>query len=181
MSQISKQGGGTPVPPVATSYITDKDSPAIPAANILNVYGGSSTDNDVLGIETDGSSGGNTLTIQLTNRLYGNTQTIGATTAIAFSYALPTDGNYAFDINVSAWDTIGLTGAAYKVFSGVKRVAGVATILNPQDGFINEEASMSGCQSTITVGGGTINLQVTGLAGKTVKWVAVGTYIFVGT
>jgi hypothetical protein len=180
MSQVSKQGGGTPIPPVATTYVTDVSTPAVPAANILNVYGGSSSDDDINGIWTDGSSGSNTLTIELTNRISGTAQTIGATSATVFSFVLPVDGNYAFDVNLSAWDTIGKTGAAFKVFAGIKRVAGVASLLNPQDGFVNQEASMVGCQAGLSAVAGTMNLDVTGLAGKTINWVAVGTYTFVG-
>lgn len=59
MSQIFKDLSAGPVPPtVATQFVTDSGI-AIPAANILNVLGGSAT------VQTSGS--GNTLTITVIN------------------------------------------------------------------------------------------------------------------
>lgn len=58
MSQIYKSAASGPVPPsVPTSFVTDNGT-AIPAANILNVLGGSNT-------TTSGS--GNTVTITVVN------------------------------------------------------------------------------------------------------------------
>lgn len=61
MSQAGSfvQGGAGPIPPqVPTTFVTDVNSPAFPALNILNVPGGDVvTDNDN-GIQTDGSGGG---------------------------------------------------------------------------------------------------------------------------
>jgi len=80
----------SPVPPeVATSYVTDSGT-AIPAANILNVPGNTTTANVSNGIQTTGS--GNNLTVQLTNRLIGTaTSTNGSNADII-----------TFDLGVSA-------------------------------------------------------------------------------
>ena len=82
MSQAGSfvQNGAGPIPPqVPTTFVTDVNSPAIPVLNILNVFGGQSSDNTDSGIQTDGSSGGDVLTIQNTNRLTGTVTTANAT------------------------------------------------------------------------------------------------------
>ena len=183
MSQLYKNGsgGGGPLPPtVATSYVTDINSPAIPAANVLNVPGGTVSTNNINGVQTDGSSGGDTLTVQLTNRITGTLTTADGVSQAVITFPLPTTGNYAFDVNISAYNTTDTAGASYAIFVGVKSVAGSATKLNLEDKIVNEEAAMSGCDVSVSASGNSAVFSVTGIAGKTIDWVAVGTYVFAG-
>lgn len=183
MSQIIKSLTSGPVPPtVPTIFPTDVNSPAIPAANTLNIFGNFVTDNNNNGIQTDGSSGGNTVTVQLTNRILGTVTTTDATLTTIVTFPLPTDGTYAFDFNIAAYNTTDILGAGYSLFVGMISTAGVATKLNLEDKIVNEQTGMSGCQVSAAASGGSIIIQVTGLGApnKTINWIAIGTYVFVG-
>lgn len=181
MSQVIKNLAAGPVPPsVATSYITDVRSPAIPIANILNEIGGTTTTNNNNGIQTDGGNGSNTLTIQLTNRLQGTTSTVGAATASIVSYTPTVIGTYAIEYRVAAYNTTGSLGAGYSVF-GTARFDGVnSNLCGTPDKITNEEAAMSSANVTMTVAGAAISVNGVGYAAQTINWSAVGLYTFVG-
>ena len=176
---LSQSSG--PVPPVvATSYVTDVNSPAIPAANILNVLGNDTTANDDDGIRTDGSSGSNTLTVQLTNRIQGSVTTTDATTTTIITFPLSAAGTYALDVNVVAHNSTASLGAAYAMFVGFRSDGVTATKLNLEDKIVNEEAGMTDCNVISTASGNNALIQVIGIAANTINWNAVGTYVFRG-
>ncbi len=181
MSQIYKSLVSGPVPPaVATSYITDVNSPAIPIANVLNVLGNDTTENNANGIRTDGSSGSNTLTVQLTNRLQGTTSTSGAVTAPIVSFTPTVIGTYAIEYRVAAYNTTTLLGAGYSVF-GTARFDGVnSNICGTPDKITNEEGAMSSANVTMTVSGSAILVNGVGYLAQNINWSAVGLYTFVG-
>jgi hypothetical protein len=183
LSQIYKSLTSGPVPPaVATSYVTDVNSPAIPAANILDVFGNDTTANNVNGIQTDGSSGSNVLTIQLTNRLQGTVTTSGAVTSPIITFTPTVIGTYAIEFRVAAYNTtpVGGLGAGYSVF-GSARYDGVASNLcGTADRIVNEEGAMSSANVTFTISGASILLNAVGYAAQTINWSAVGLYTFVG-
>ena len=191
MSQIYKSGsGGGPVPPtVATRYNTDVNSPAIPALNILNVPGGSVTTNNVHGIQTDGSSGSNTLTVELTNRATGSVTTTGAATASLITLPLgATPGTYTFDITVAAFATAGIgtpLGGGYTIVGAI-RTTGAAAILIPTQVVDHFEEAALGSPTQITaslgVSGNNAVVSVTGksdgAAGFVIDWVGTLLYTF---
>lgn len=170
-----------PVPPtVANSYVTDVNSPAIPAANVLNVLGNDTTVNNVNGVRTDGSSGSNTLTVQLTNRLQGTVTTVGIVTSAMITFTPPTLGTYAIECRIAAYNTTGSLGAGYSVF-GTARFDGVNSNLSgTPDKITNEEGTMSSANVTMTVSGANILINAVGYAAQTINWSAVGLYTFVG-
>lgn len=172
MSQIIKNLASGPVPPsVATSYVTDVNSPAIPAANVLNVIGGSSIVNTASGIRTDGSSGSNTLTIQATNLQNTAVTTTNATPTVLSTFtmpAVPAVQNYEYKI--SAFNTTDSLGAIYLVIAGARTTGVAASSLNTADITTIEEGTMSGCLVTFGVAGNTVTITVTGLAAKTINW-----------
>lgn len=170
-----------PVPPtVATSYVTDVNSPAIPAANVLNVLGNDVTENNDNGIRTDGSSGSNTLTIQITNRLQGTTTTIGAVTGDIVTFSPVTTGTYAIEARVSAYNTTSLLGAGYSAFGAVRFDGVASNLCGTTDVIDNEEGAMSSCDLDIVVSGANIIIRSTGYAAQTIKWNAVALYTFQG-
>lgn len=182
MSQIYKSAiGGAPIPPnVPTSFVTDVNSPAVPAANILNEVGGTSTVNNINGVQTDGSSGSNTLTIQLTNRVQGTATTVDATPTTVSTFALgATPGVYNFDIQIAGYDTTDIAGIGYFISGSVRTTGAAAILVGTPDKIVNDEAATVTCDANLTVSGNNAIVQVTGIAGKNIDWRALSQYIFV--
>lgn len=168
----------SPVPPtVATSYVTDVNSPAIPAANILNVLGNDTTADNDNGIRTDGSSGSNTLTIQLTNRLFGTASVTGAITGNVITFALSASAAvYRFSIIVTGRDTTSGDGVGYTINGSARTNGAAATIISTADIDADEDASLSAALMSFVASGNNVIVQPTGVAGRTITYKAVGTY-----
>jgi hypothetical protein len=165
---------------VPTSFVTDINSPAIPVANVLNVLGNDTTANNVNGIQTDGSSGSNILTVQLTNRFQGAVTTAGAVTSTLISFTPTVIGTYAIEYRVGAYNTTSLLGAGYSVF-GSARFDGVnSNLCGTADRIVNEEGTMTSANITFSVSGANIVLSASGYLGQSINWSAVGLYTFVG-
>lgn len=178
MSQIYKSLASGPVPPtVPTSFVTDINSPAIPAANILNEIGGSVTTNNNNGLQTDGSSGSNTLTIQLTNRITGSVTTTDATPTTLATFSLgATPAVFTFDIQIACFNATAINGDGYFI-SGSARTDGVtATLCGTPDKIVNEEV-VDTSDANMVVSGNSVVVQVTGIAANTHRWRTVATYV----
>lgn len=181
MSQIYKSLASGPVPPtVPTSFVTDVNSPAVPAANILNEIGGNVTANNDNGIRTDGSSGSNTLTIQLTNRLTGNVTTVGAVTSALITFTPTVVGTYAIELRIAAYNTTSTIGAGYSVFGTARFDGANSNLCGTLDKIVNEEGAMSSANITMTVSGADILFNAVGYAAQTINWQGVGLYTFIG-
>ena len=180
MSQIYKNGsgGGGPIPPqVPERFNTDVNSPSIPIANVENIFGGQTSFNNLLGIQTDGSSGSNTITIELTNRLFGGASTDDASTHPIITFALDTDAAvYTFDGFISAYNLTNTSGAGY-FFSAAVRSTGAAAIdLGNEFTSVFQEPGMSAASVSITVSGNSVIFNVTGIAANNITWLAQATY-----
>lgn len=170
-----------PVPPtVPTSFPTDVNSPAIPAANVLNVFGGDTTANNDNGIRTDGSSGGNTLTIQLTNRVQGSANTVGAVTTPIITFTPTVIGTYAFEVRIAAYNETASLGAGYALFATARFDGVNSNLCGTADKVVNEEGAMSSANVTFTVSGAGILVNGVGYAAQDINWSAVGLYTFIG-
>ncbi len=182
MSQIYKTlTSGGPIPPIIpTSFDTD-DGTAIPAANILNVNGIDSTENNVNGILTRATPDlSDNLQIIITNRLQGTVSTVGAATSTLISFTPTVIGTYSFEFRIAAYNTTSLLGAGASVFGAIRFDGVNANICDLFDEINNDEGAMSGTDISITTSVATMNLQVTGYALQTINWSAVGLYTFVG-
>jgi len=179
MSQIYKDRSTGPSPPsVATDYVTDINSPAIPALNILNVSGGYVTTDNANGIQTDGSSGSNTLTVQLTNRLQGTASTIGAVTTNLVTFSLGvTPAVFVIEANFAAFESTTPAGAGYSLFGTVQTTGIVSSLVGTPDKINNESLALMPGTADIVVSGNNAILRVTGTAGFTVNWSVVGYYV----
>lgn len=170
-----------PPPTVPTSFPTDVNSPAIPAANVLNVFGGETTANNLFGIQTDGSSGSNTLTVQLTNRVQGFISTNDATPTTIISFSLgATPGVYKFDGNIEAFNTTDTAGACYGFQAGIRTTGAAAILIGATFDDDIEEAAMATANFTVNVSGNNLLIQVVGIAAKAIDWRAFTSYRFVG-
>ena len=181
MSQIYKAITAGVLPPVvATTYVTDVNSPAIPAANILDVFGNDTTANNVNGIQTDGSSGSNVLTVQLTNRLQGSTTTVGAVNGDVVTFIPTVIGTYALEYRAAAYNTTSSLGAGYSLFGAVRFDGVNSNICDLFDPIDNEEGTMNNTNLDVVVSGASIILRAGGYAAQTINWSAVGLYTFIG-
>lgn len=172
MSQIYKSLASGPVPPtVPTSFVTDVNSPAIPAANILNDIGGNTTANNNNGIRTDGSSGGNTLTTQLTNRQTATITTADATPTALLTFALPAvAGTYYVFGNVQAFTNTGPAGGAYSFSGGYLTNGATATELGTEFHDTFQSAALLTSDINLSASGNNVVLTVIGVVGLTIDW-----------
>lgn len=181
MSQLYKSLASGPVPPsVPTSFVTDVNSPAIPAANVLNVIGGDTATNNDNGIQTDGSSGSNTLTVQLTNRMTALASTTDATPTVILTFPLSaTPGVYYLEGDLVAFDITDTSGAAYSFSSAVRSTGAAATEIGTEFKDLFEEPSISAADFSISASGNNVIVTVTGIAAKTIDWNCFLMYRFV--
>ena len=179
MSQVIKNLAAGPVPPtVPTSFVTDINSPSVPIANVENVLGGFVNTNNANGIQTDGSSGSNTLTVQLTNRLRGTGTTIEAVTADLVTFPLgAVAGTFTFDSNFVAFESTTPAGAGYSIFGSARTTGAAAVLVGTPDKINNEEAALVAGNADLVVSGNNAIFRVTGVAGLTINWVVVATYV----
>ena len=181
MSQIYKSGsgGGGVIPPtVPESFVTDVNSPAIPAANILDVVGGTSTSNNTNGIQTDGSSGSNILTVQLTNRLSGSGTTTGAATTNLVTFALGASaGVYVIEANIAGFNSATPAGCGFSLFGTIRTDGATATLVGIPDKIQNREAALTSTDANITASGNNAIISVTGQIGLNLDWITVAYYV----
>lgn len=171
-----------PVPPtVPTSFVTDVNSPAIPAANVLNVPGGQTSINNNNGIQTDGSSGSNTLTSQLTNRITGTATTNDAVT-VQTIYSFPAGlipGTYLLEVRVIGFNVTSNLSAGYTSYRVIRTDGATATLISANPGIISEEGAMTGVIVTNGTSANNITLTVQGYNADVIHWRALTTYVFV--
>lgn len=181
MSQIFKSSVSSPPPPVvATTYVTDLNSPAIPAANILNVPGNDTTQNNNNGIRTDGSSGSNTLTVQLTNRLQGTATTVGSTTADPVTFSLGAiPGAFNFEIKVIGFDSATPSSTGFTILGTMRTTGVTATLVGTPDETVIEDVAMIACDVDMVASGNNLIIRTLGVAGLTIDWNVVSIYTFI--
>lgn len=164
MSQIYKSATGS-TPSIPTSFVTD-DGTAIPAANILNVLGGT-------GIDTYANPDlSDNLIIKLSNSGSTTTQTIGAVTSdvvVINLGATPSIG--VFVSRVVGYDDGGANlGCGYVLTGSVKTDGAAASIVGAQDKLIFEDALFSAADANISVSGNSVQITVLGVATYTINW-----------
>lgn len=173
---ISTSGGPAP-PAVATSYVTDSGT-AVPAANILDVFGGTSTANNPNGIATSGAT--NIETISLTNRIRGTGTIVGAVTGDLITFNLgASPAVYRFTYDVTGRDTGNGNGVGYSLWASLRTDGATATLIqNPFDD-ADEDASLILANIDVIASGNNMILRATGVAGRTISYVALANYIVV--
>lgn len=178
MSQIIKPlTSSGPIPPIIpTSFtvdITDDTTvvgvppvggTVVPQANILRVTG----DN---GINTVASTAFPGVMIIYFTR--GEVTTVGATTSACLTYPINTDSALTMQLIVIGRDTT--TGDAVGGYSTctVKNVAGVVSVIGTPDIIVNRGTTFANTVTfTVSGSGSNFVVNVTGEAGKTIKWTA---------
>lgn len=169
MSQIQIPSSSQPPPPqVPTTFHTDSGD-AVPALNILNVFGIDSITNNDNGITTTGS--GNTVDIILSNRTTGTTTTNDATLTTILTVSLgATPGVFHVYGNVQAFDSVTPNGAGYS-FSGAFLTDGAtATEIGSQYNDQFETVGLATADIFISASGNNAIVQVQGVIGLNLNW-----------
>lgn len=171
MSQIQKLFDGTVKPDIET--ITGNSGGAVgPNAGFnINIVGGS-------GISVTGNPATNTLTITQAEELHGSGTTVGAVTADIITVALGAiPGVSTFDIRVAGFDSATPLGVGYTLVGAI-RTTGAAGVLIPGQSLDQfEEIALIGATAVIVVVGNNAIIRVTGVAGKTINWIANAEYV----
>lgn len=183
MSQITKPGsggGGTIPPEVPEQFVTD-DGTAIPAANSLNVNGGTSSIDNTNGIETQANpNGGDNLDIVLTNRLTGSATSTNASVENLITFALGgTDASFRFNFLIAGRDTATNDSVGYTVFASAKTDGATASVVATPFTDNDEDPALLAATVNFVASANNVILQVTGVAGQTIAYKAVGSYVVV--
>lgn len=159
--------GGSPIEQI------DADSgSATPVAGVINLLGDSNSDNVTEGVTT--SASGNTVTVLLTNRIEGSNTTVGATTETVNSYNLPASaGSYQVFTQISGYESTG-PGYAGITIQGCIGTDGAATsVIGVPTINYTTSASLGAIVAELSVSGNQLMVDVTGVAGLTIDWVAL--------
>ena len=178
MSQfyVGVTAGSLP-PTVPTSFVTDNGT-VIPAANVVNINGSTSTANNANGIQVIANpNGSNNELVQLTNRFSGSATTVGATTANVITFALgATPGTYFLNFTVAVFNASTPAGAGYESFTTLRTDGTTATIIGDTDSITHEDPALITTTAQVIVSGNNAIFQVGGVAGLTIDWVVIGNY-----
>jgi len=187
MSQIIKNlASGGPLPPaIPTSFTTDYNTAfddtgvSVPAANIENIIGGYTALDDADGIATQANpDGGNNLLVLLTNRVRGAQSSVNGATIDLITVPLgATPACYRFQVEIVGRDTTSGEGVGYTVFGTVKTDGVTGTIVETPYADVDEDPALIDSLVSLIASGNDGILRITGIVGKTIAYVAVGTYI----
>lgn len=151
---------------------------AIPSSNNLNLLGSSTSDNNNNGIQTTAS--GASVTIQLTNRITGSGSTMDANTTNLVSFPLDVfPCTYLFQFSLVGRETT--TGDSFSaVLTAAADTDGV-TATNVQTVYtdIKTSASLENVSVAFGTSGNSITIDVTGVAGTSISYNTIGSYVAV--
>lgn len=181
MSQIIKPlTASGPIPSdIPTQFTADDSSIAVPAANNLNIFTSDTNVSNDNGIRSIAS--GDTVTIQLTNRITGAITTTDATPTTLASLSLGgIPGVYIVEGDLTAFDVTDIAGGSYTFVAAAITDGVTATEIGVENKNVFEQPAIAAADFSVGVTGNNAFIQVTGIAGKTINWSCLFTYRFVG-
>lgn len=189
MSQIIKNlAGGGPLPPtIPTSFTTDYNSTftttgtSIPQANVENVIGGYSAIQNDNGIATQTNPDlGKNLIVLLTNRVLGTGISINAAPVDLITVPLgAVPASYRFQVEIVGRDVGSGDSIGYTIFGSVKTDGITGALVETPYQDVDEDASLITATVSFIASGNNGILRVAGVAGRTITYKAVGTYLVV--
>ena len=192
MSQFWQGVTAGSLPPSVPTTFETQDGEAVPLANTLIIDAFDSSENDVDGITTKGGTdagdppgagAANEVSIYLTNRITGTATTnddVTPQTLSSFSLG-GTAGTYLFNTKVVVYNLTDGLSATYSSSAGVTASGGAGTLTTVGNFFTDEIAPMDGIDVAISVTDvvNTFTIEVMGLAGKEIHYLALTDYLFV--
>lgn len=170
-------------PSIPTQFTADDATVSIPAGNNENLFSRDTSDNNENGIQTttDPNNSENHYT-ELTNRVGGTASTIGAVTAditlMDFSAApfsgIP--GSYTFEFKIASFDSTTPAAGGYTLAAAARTDGTTPTVIGIELGHEFEDVELNASEIDMVAVGNTLVVRVTGVAGLTISWNAIGTY-----
>jgi len=170
-------GGGSPV----QTLTGDVGVPVVPVANNINVFGQENFIDDSAGIRTEGI--GDTLFIQLTNRISRTDTTTNLQTVNDTLFTPTDDTAYMYKAYIVGFDTVGGFAAGGSIEGLMRKNAGVVTVVGDADTLDENDAALeppinaTSVDWNIVANGGSLDVQFIGVAGATINWKCLFTYI----
>ena len=181
MSQIYKTlTSGGPIPPtIPTSFVTD-DGTAIPAANVLNVDGLDSTENNSNGIFTRADPNlSNNLEVILSNRtrVIATTSDGAGQTQTVTIFTPTVSTGITFVVSITGYDSANNEVTGGELVGIARRSGGgVTVVIGTNDTFSESDAGLVTTDWDIVTDGTLIQVQFVGVAGRSIAWSAVFIY-----
>lgn len=186
MSQIYKPlTSSGPIPPIIpTQFTADDATIAIPAANNLNVFSRDVTASNDNGIQTTADpNASDNLYVELTNRIVvtGTTTNLQTTSVTLFT---PTNATaFSYKGTIVGYDTAGGFAAGGSIEGLGKKIAGVVSVVGDSDTLDENDAALeppiaaTSVDWNIVANGADLDVQFVGVAGSTINWKCLFTYI----
>lgn len=185
MSQIYKSmGGGGPISPTIPTQFNTQNGNAVPAANILIVNGVDSSENNDNGIITKGGVVGtgtaNEVDVVITNRIVVTLTTsdiIGQNRSIIV--LSPTNGTaIEFSASFIGYDSINNEAAGGRQEGIARKSGGLVVVVGTNDSLDESDPALAAVDWVIESSGvGNLLATFTGIAGRTINWKCLFTYI----
>jgi hypothetical protein len=172
-----------PVPPAVPTSFTTQNGTAVPVANNLIVNGFDSTENNNNGIITKGGVVGTgtqqEVDVVITNRLQGTGTTVGATTADLVTFSLGvTPGAYNVEAKVVGFNSSTPSSTGFTVIGTVRTTGAAGALDGTPDETPVESIALIASDVDFIISGNNLIIRVTGVAGLTINWNVVATYVF---
>ena len=169
------------------TQFTTQDGVVIPNAGNVNLFGGSrpvltEIPDDDNGIQTYANlTGSENYIVFLTNRRVDSNSVTGNVTVDLFTQDLGSiAGVYNFNISVAGFESTTPAGCAFTIEGAVRTDGTSASIFVTQDVINDKETAILDCNFELVTSGNNLIARATGVAGLTINFKALATYIFVG-
>lgn len=184
MSQAGVLSSTTSPPPAGTDITFDLDvGTTTSVSSVMNVVGVSDFDENDNGIYTNANPNlSDNTEIVLSNRRVDTDSVTGAVTVDLFTQDLGgVAGTYNFQCYVSGFEATTPAACAYTIFGSIRTTGASATLFITQDIIADKEAALLESDIQLVVSGNDAIIRATGVAGLTINFKVLATYIFVGS
>ena len=164
------------------TQLTTDDGVVTPSGGNVNLLADDTSVANSNGITVDGNVA-NTATILLTNRLQGTGTSTNSSNADAVTFDLGSSAAvYRFDFQIAGRSTAGAAageGVTYFLTGAARTDGATATVIGSAFQDVDEDTALNGSTATLVASGNDIILRLVGIAGETITYNAVGTYVVV--